>query len=375
MKHLLGIALIAILLLGGYLLFWPVPISPKAWEAQPNPGYVGDFAANTGLADLEHIPLPDGVHGPEDMVVIQENGREIVYTTSQTGVILRIDPQSQTSEVFAETGGVPLGMERDEQGNFIVADAFRGLLSVTPDGQTVTVLSDEVDGTQILYADDLDIAPDGVIYFSDASTKYGAEANGTTLGASFLEIVEHGKTGRFLAYNPRTGKTRLVADGYSFSNGVAMCPDGTCFLGIETGTYGIDRIYIEGPRQGETERIVDNLPGFPDNINAGLPIDGDPTFWVGLVGPRSTALDDMAAKPFLRSLLFRLPEAWRPAREDYGHVFQIDADGKILQSLQDPAGAYPATTGAIESDDWLYISSLEAHTLARLRKPGRPGEN
>jgi len=58
-------------------------------------------------------------------------------------------------------------MEMDAAGNLIIADAYRGLLSVTPDG-SVTVLTDEMDGTLILYADDLDIAAGGVIYFSDA---------------------------------------------------------------------------------------------------------------------------------------------------------------------------------------------------------------
>ena len=161
-----------------------------------------------------------------------------------------------------------------------------------------------------------------------------------------------------------------MAEGYSFSNGVAMCPDATCFIGIETGTYAIDRIYIAGPKQGEIERIAENLPGFPDNINPGLPVDGTPTYWVGFAGPRSPELDDLAGRPFMRKLMFRLPEAWRPAPERYGHVFQIDENGRILQSLQDPSGAYPTTTGAVESADWLYISSLEAHTLGRLRKAG-----
>lgn len=368
MKSAVRAGIVAILLLAAYLTLWPIPIAPQAWRAPADKGFTGDFAVNTRLANLDRIPLPEGVHGPEDFVVAQEDGREIVYTTSQTGVILRIDTESRTGSVFADTGGVPLGMERDAEGNFIVADAYRGLLSISPDGRTVEVLTDEVNGSPILYADDLDIAPDGVIYFSDASTKFGAEATGSAMAASLLEIFEHGKTGRFLSYDPATGKTAIVTTGYSFANGVAMCPDGDCFLGAETGSYSIDRIYVAGPKKGQTERLIENLPGFPDNINRGAMVDGKQTYWVGLVAPRSKTLDDAAQSPFARKVGFRLPQALQPVADPYGHVIQIDEDGEVLQSLQDPQGSYPTTTGAVESDDWIYISSLETHELGRLRK-------
>jgi len=47
---------------------------------------------------------------------------------------------------------VPLGIEA-YNGVLYIADAYKGLLSLTPDG-TLATLSNEVDGTPILYADD-----------------------------------------------------------------------------------------------------------------------------------------------------------------------------------------------------------------------------
>ena len=40
------------------------------------------------------------------------------------------------------------------------------------------MLADVADGVPILYADDVDVALDGKIYFSDASTKFGAKEYG-----------------------------------------------------------------------------------------------------------------------------------------------------------------------------------------------------
>jgi len=356
-----ALLLIAIL----YLALWPVPIKPVAWDSPPPQPFEGDFAVNTRLADMDILPIGD-FHGPEDLVIKTEEGREIVYTTTQDGVILRIDPAAKTHSVFARTGGKPLGIELDADGNFVVADAYKGLIWISADGRQQQVLTDSFQNKPIVYADDLDVADNGVIYFSDASTKFGAEAAGGTMAASLLEISEHGKTGRVLSYDPSSGATQLVADNYSFSNGVAMCPDDSCILVNETGEYSVDKIYVSGPRKGEIEPIVPNLPGFPDNINPGAVIDGKQTYWLGLASPRSKQLDDVAQKPFLRSLSLRLPKSMQLKAEPYGMVIQIDEDGKILQTLQDPSGAYPVTTGAIEGDGYLYITSLEAKGLARV---------
>lgn len=339
-----------------YLAFWPVPIDPVAWDAPVNSGYTGDFAPNTDLANLERLDI-GGAHGPEDVVAL----RGKLYVSSQSGAILEIDPATKAFRTFAQTGGSALGMEADAAGNLIIADAFRGLVSVSPSGE-MTLLTDSVDGTPILYADDLDIAQDGVIYFSDASTKFGAESIGSTLAASLMEIMEARGTGRLLAYDPRDQSTRVVANGFVFSNGVAMHPDGDVLM-LETGKYRLLKI---NPQTGVQSVVHDNLPGFPDNINRGP----DGTFLFGLISQRSEWLDKNSGKPSSRKLAMRLPAALRPKAVNYGLIVQMDADGNILRTLQDPSGSYPGATGAVVAGEYLYVSSLLAHDLGR--KPYTP---
>ncbi|MEM9495426.1 MAG: SMP-30/gluconolactonase/LRE family protein [Pseudomonadota bacterium] len=353
-----------------YLLAWPTPVEPVAWAPTPSQGYKGALAANTALADVDLIDLGDDWRGPEDAAARAENGANVLYVSTQNGAILAIDPRSKNISVFAETGGAPLGLEFDAAGNLIVADAYRGLLSISPEG-AVKTLTDEVDGTSILYADDLDIAADGVIYFSDASTKFGAEAAGSTMAGSVLEILEHGRTGRLLSYNPATDETRLIADGFSFANGVAMAPDSKSVLMNETGEYRVLRVHISEPRMGEVEEVIGALPGFPDNINRGPDLeDGRATFFLGLAGPRLPIVDTLAGKPFLRKIVSRLPDFLKPTPVHYGFIMQFTDDGEVVRTWQDPAGAYPVTTGAIAPGDGvLYVTSLEAHQLAYLPFP------
>ena len=351
-RVLIPLALIAVG--AAYLGLMPVPIDPVAWEPPKDAGHVGDFAPNTELANLERIPLGVSV-GPEDVAIL---GGQI-YATSQIGDITRINPATKVVEIVANTGGVPLGIEAHD-GVLYIADAHKGLLSLTPDG-TLKTLSDEVDGTPIDYADDLDIAKNGVIYFSDASTKFGAADNGTTLSASLLEIMESKGTGRVVAYDPRTQQSRIIAKGLVFPNGVTMHPDGSVLVN-ETGRYRTLKI---DPATGRMSDWITNMPGFPDNINPGP----NGTFLLGLISPRSAWLDKNAANPGARKLAMRLPPALRPKAVPYGHIVQLDENGKVLRTFQDPDGAYHDATGAIVHDGQLYVTSLLEPDLARRAYP------
>lgn len=355
-----------VILLGlAYLTLWPVPINPVAWNAPKNVGYTEDFAPNMKLAGLKTLAIGEH-HGPEDVAGRVEDDRMVIYTSTQSGDIIRIDPRTNEHSVFANTGGVALGLQFAPDGilggNLIVADAHKGLLSIDASG-TVTVLTDKTDeGSPILYADELAIAADGKIYFSDASTKFGAKMAGSTLSGSLLELMEHGSTGRVLVYDPADGSTKTVASNMSFPNGVAMCPDDACILIAETGTYSVKRLWLTGIKAGVMDTVIDNLPGFPDNINKGQ----DGRYWIGLTSPRSEALDNLSAKPFMRKLVQRLPAAMRPKAVNYGFIFAVDMNGKVLAQYQDPSGSYPLTTGATEpGDGWLYIGSLGAIELGR----------
>ncbi|MDE0842012.1 MAG: SMP-30/gluconolactonase/LRE family protein [Porticoccaceae bacterium] len=340
-----------------YLGFWPTPIEPTDWQAPINKGYVKEFSSNTQLQALELFQL-DNTAGPEGLA-LGANG--VIFISSAEGWILRHNPQTGISKRWVNTGGRPLGMAFDQHQNLLIADAYRGLLSITPSG-TIDVLADTVNGVKISFADDVDVASDGRVYFSDASSKFGAQAYGGTYAASLLATMEHGGHGRVLVYNPTDRSTAVLLDGLNFANGVAVDAASRFLLVAETGHYRIKKYWLSGPNQGKTEILIDNLPGFPDNIVRGR----NGRFWVGLVAPRNKLLDSMSNTPWLRKVVQRLPEPLRPKIVNHGHLFTIDGEGENINSLQDPSGSYHAVTGAIETQQWLYISSLLEDKLARL---------
>ena len=350
-----------------YLLLWPVPVSPVAWDAPTAPGYQGPHSVNDRLSGLKMINL-HGEVGPEH-IQFGRDGK--LYTTVASGNILRMEADGSAQQVFANTGGRVLGFDFDAEGNLIAADAFKGLLSIAPDAK-VTVLTDTVSGDPIRYADAVVVAQNGKMYFSDASTRFAPKDWGGTFEASLLDIVEQSSTGRILEYDPATKATRLVATGLSFANGVALSQDEQSLFVNETGKYRVWKIAVDandldiGQASPQARVLLDNLPGYPDNLMRGQ----GGKVWLGFAKPRGAAIDNMAGKPWLRSLTLRLPRALWPIPQPYGHVIAFTDAGKVVADLQDPSGAYPETTAITETADRLYVQSLHAHGLGWL--PNKP---
>ena len=120
------VAIIVAALAAAYLLFWPVPIDPVAWEAPDNQGYVGDFVPKTKLQGLKRVSL-DGHTGPED-IAIGKDGK--LYMPAHYGEIFTYDPSNGALMEFTKTGGRPLGIEFGPDGKLFVADTYRGLLEI-----------------------------------------------------------------------------------------------------------------------------------------------------------------------------------------------------------------------------------------------------
>jgi len=330
--------------IAGYLLLWPVPIEPVAWRAPIAPALDGPFAQNDLLGGAVSLGVDQGI-GPEDVAI---DGRGNLYVGYEDGRVVRFRPDGSGPQLLADTQGRPLGLDFAPDGNLIVADGYRGLLSISPAG-AITVLSQGAGGIAFGFTDDVDVASDGRIYFSDASSKFGPAMKARD------DIMEHGGHGRLLRYDPKSGQTEVLLDGLQFANGVALSRNEDFVLVNETGSYRITRYWLSGERAGQHDVFFANLPGIPDGISA----NGRGTFWVALFSPRNALLDGMSDKPFLRKVAFRLPGILQPQPAHHGFVLGLDEDATVTHNLQ---GTGPDTFAPITSveqhGDTLYLGSL-----------------
>ncbi|MBZ2170329.1 MULTISPECIES: SMP-30/gluconolactonase/LRE family protein [Marinobacter] len=356
MRWLMIGCLVLFAVLGGFLLA-PSPIDSRAWAPPSPPPLTGPLTPNERLR-LADLLARGKVYGPEDTAVNEEG---VLHAGTQDGRIIRLFPDGRI-ETWLKTEGRPLGMVFDQNGDLIVADAWKGLLSVTPEGE-ITVLTREAEGTPFRFTDDVDIAPDGRIYFSDASSRFQQPDYR-------LDLLEMRPWGRLLRYTPRTGKTEVLLGNLHFANGVAVSPDGDFVLVNETWKYRILRYWITGPKAGQAEVFADNLPGFPDN----LAVDSEGRYWVAFPTLRNSQVDALHRTPWLKDLVAKLPDSLKPKPQEYGLVVAFDRDGNMITSLHDTRGTHlQEITSVNPHEGYLYFGSLHNDRIGRLPLHAIPG--
>ena len=350
MKRVGLFILIVLALALAYLLLAPVPIVPAAWTPPAAPALTGQYERNTRLSAIQRVSIGDG-HKPED-VALDTDGR--IYGGFEDGRIMVVQADGSQPRVFANTGGRPLGLVFDRQGNLIVADAIKGLLSVNKSGD-VKVLATEADGVKFGCLNDLNVGADGTIYFTEASKKF-------PMSQFTSDLLEHQPNGRLLALEPGSQKPRTLLRDVYFANGVAVSPDQTFVLVVETGMYRVRRVWLREPKMGQSDIFIDNLPGFPDGISS----NGRDRFWLSLVTPRQAMFDRMQPYPFMRKMVMRLPKFLQPAPQRYSFVLGLDLQGRVVQNLQNGSSdCYAEISNAVEHNGALYFGSIGEDTIGR----------
>ncbi len=338
--------------------YFRLPAAPETDAGTQSP-----YALNDRLKGVSLIGKGE-IEGPEDVIFDRQDH---LYCPNRHGDIVRfLAPDYTRWEIFAHIGGHPLGMAFDRDDNLNVCVGGMGLYQVRPD-RTVVKLTDEtnrtllsiIDDSRLKLADDLDIAPDGRIFFSEATIRYD-------MHEWPYDALESRGNGRLICYDPRDGSTRTILRNLQFPNGVCMTGDGQSFLFAETWGCRINRYWFDGPRKGQREVVIADLPGYPDNINRA----SDGNFWVALVGMRSPALDLALRMPSMRKRM-----AKRVARDEWlfpninsGCVLKFTDAGQVLEALWDLGGTnHPMVTSMREHKGHLYLGGLYNDRIGRLR--------
>jgi len=115
--------------------------------------------------------------------------------------------------------------------------------------------------------------------------------------------------------------------------------------------------------------VLENLPGFPDNINN----SSDGNYWMSLVGMRCPALDLAWKMPGFRKRM-----AKRVARDEWlfpnintGCVLKFNENGEVLETMWDLGGQnHPMITSMREHRGYLYLGGIMNNRVGRLKLDG-----
>ena len=270
---------------------------------------------------LEQIAIGN-VNKPE---AIAFDGNGLMYTANEDGRIIVLNRDGSNPQHYAQTGGRPLGLKFDLNGNLIVADAYQGLLSIDTSGQ-ITVLTTGFGGVPFMLTDDLDIGSDGTVYFSDATYLNNINSINNDWGQP---------NGRLLSYNFITGVTSLLLDNLYFANGVALSNDESFLLVNETAASRVRRYWLTGPNAGQSgvfAYINQNSDWLPDNITH----NDQSLFWVSTI---------------------------------YGPVLGLDENGQIIYRLNFNSNLLTENTSAIQYNDTLYLGTIQDSHIGKIPIP------
>ena len=343
LKFLLVFLLFSVI---AYLGFYPIELDPIARKAPPYPGLTGVYEPNTKLANTTLIPLPSP--GPESIVRHPEGH---FFTGLANGDILQFNADGKEQKIITNTGGRPLGMKIAPSGELIIADQIKGLLKLDSTNQ-ISVLVDQYKGEGLKFVDDLDISKEGIIYFSNATQRNPVVVEN--------EAWEQRASGAIFAYDLNTKELRLIKDELFFANGIALNERQDYFVYSETFGLSLSKFWLKGPKAGTSEIFNNRLPGFPDNVTFKKGV-----FWVAIPSQRVVDIEPLFEYPFVRSVILRLPEAFRNAvlPPRYAMLLGFNEQGEVIYNLQDPNGKYDYITSVLQIDNQLYLGSLKEPTL------------
>jgi sugar lactone lactonase YvrE len=309
--------------------------------------------ATRGLTPFPpHQLILIGGDGPED-IVADSSGRLLYGVTD--GRILRFDPATGKEEHVGETNGRPLGLEMLADGRLLVCDARKGLVRIDLASGATEVLTDRVHDRPLRFCSNATAAQDGTIWFTESTDKFDIE---------HLEgaMLEHRGSGRLMRRAP-DGQVDVVLEGLHFANGVTLDEDEESVIFAETDGYRLQRLWLKGPRQGKVEILADNLPGFPDNISRMR----NGRFWVAMVTPRNRLLDRVGRSPaFMRELIWQAPSWLKPDPKRTVWAIAFDGRGRVVFDLQKTLRSFYGATGVVETNDRLYLVSIERRAILSL---------
>ena len=185
----------------------------------------------------------------------------LVITHVGPGLLRRIWPESGRTEVIAQCGGGANAAQLASDGGFVVTQ--NGGIDLAPFADTLGMSPDQVPsfepgtpglqrvlptGEVVYLADrgfqapnDLIVDEAGTLYFTDPPQPHSANMESSH------------SVGRLGSYTA-DGGVRLIADEFSYNNGIALSPDGRLLVVEARGLMWIGR-------DGEKDWLVETLPG------------------------------------------------------------------------------------------------------------------
>ena len=219
------------------------------------------FTARVGNAAVERIAT--GFRWAEGPVYFADGGY-LVWSDIPNNRIMRWLEEDGHVSVFRSASHHANGNTRDRQGRLVTCEHDTRRVTRTEHDGRVTVLIDQFNGRPLNGPNDVVVATDGAVWFTDPG--YGID--GPYEGhAAPAELPCH-----VYRLDPASGRATVVASDFTRPNGIAFSPDERHVYIVDTGiTHGgpshIRVFDVEGERLVHSRVFAENFaPGMSDGL-------------------------------------------------------------------------------------------------------------
>ena len=230
----------------------PLPLGPLPGSVYPDPhlesmvkpkeptfGPAG-FPAFAGTMAVERIAT--GFRWAEGPVYFPA-GRYVLFSDIPNNRIMRLDEDDDHLSVFRQPSMNSNGNTIDREGRLITCEhSGRRVTRTELDGST-TNIADSYNGKKLNSPNDVVVASDGSIWFTDPVYGIGGYYEG-------IKAAPEQEKHNVYRVDPKTGNIKVVVDDFVEPNGITFSPD-------EKKLYIIDTGFTDGPNNPSHIRVFD----------------------------------------------------------------------------------------------------------------------
>ena len=256
-----------------------MPLGPLPGSRYPDPHIeILDkrFKGSPGTGAVERVAT--GFRWAEGPAYFRA-GRFLIFSDIPNNRQMRIVEDDNHLSVFRTPSYNSNGNTVDREGRLLSCEHAGRRVSRTEHDGSITVIADRYNGKRLNSPNDLVVASNGSIWFTDPSYGIGGNYEG-------LQAEQEQATHNVYRVDPQTGNVTLIVDDFTQPNGICFSPDEKKLYVIDSGiTHGGPshiRVFDVNIDEGRVSNSKVFAEGFAPGFTDGMRCDVEGNVWCSM---------------------------------------------------------------------------------------------
>jgi len=337
----------------------------------------------------------------EEGIISMTKLQDQLYMGTIYGEVLKYNPIKERIDTIIQFNAKITSIRPSEDGNLYLLSVCTGIFKLDLTTKRLMLVYDHRSKGKFLNPANATHLNDFLVTGSGDSRSFliAQSSRRWTSRQLYYSHIEADQTGQLIRYTPKTDQVEIVKQGLAFPKGLELSDDKKSVLITEFVSRKVQRLHLTGTKEGQSELVIDHLPGEPNHIRRSL--SKSETYWIALNSARNATnygyLDMLSGNVIVKEVILYLikgvedmflllnrfldSDHWIPRWNSYvfdwylndfkhGLILEIDSNGKILNALHSPAGKLTNIEEAAElslnKEKSIFLTSAFNHFIAKL---------